>query len=56
MMSAILADRGGRLSARHMRSSIKAVAHAICGVGRRRAALHIERCLFAMADGATAKL
>jgi hypothetical protein len=45
MVSAILADHGGRLSARHMRSSSKAVAHAICGVFcvTRRAALFVRR-------------
>ena len=32
--SAILSDHGGRLLARHMRSSIRAVAHVICDVGR----------------------
>ncbi len=37
--SAILSDHGGRLSARHMCSSSKAVAHVICDVGRRQAPL-----------------
>jgi hypothetical protein len=36
--SAIL-DHGGRLSARHMCSSSKAVAHVICDVGRQQAPL-----------------
>jgi hypothetical protein len=37
--SAILSDHGGRLSARHMCSSSKAVAHVICDVGRQQAPL-----------------
>jgi hypothetical protein len=47
-----LADCGGRLSARHMRSSSEAVAHAICGVGRRRAALHIGVLRISLRRGA----